>query len=133
MDPVVHFEMPMSNESRVSEFYTKAFGWEMKPMGEQYGNYLMAMTAESDTEGPKARGRINGGFYVPSDSTDNRHPSLVISVDDLDQALQRVRDAGGTVLNEPVEIPNVGLFASFTDTEGNRLSLLQPTAMGKQS
>ncbi len=32
-----------------------------------------------------------------------------------------------TVLGEPVEIPGIGHYVSFTDTEGNRVSLLQPS------
>ena len=32
----------------------------------------------------------------------------------------------GTVLGEPMEIPNVGSYVSFIDTEGNRVSMLQP-------
>ena len=30
-------------------------------------------------------------------------------------------------LFEPVEIPGIGRYVSFTDTEGNRVSLLQPS------
>jgi len=30
------------------------------------------------------------------------------------------------VLGEPMEIPGVGPYVSFYDTEGNRVSLLQP-------
>jgi len=33
---------------------------------------------------------------------------------------------GGRVLGEPMEIPGVGLYVSFDDTEGNRMSILQP-------
>jgi predicted enzyme related to lactoylglutathione lyase len=47
--------------------------------------------------------------------------------------LKKVTEAGGKVLGgqkpgEPDEIPGVGLYASFIDTEGNRVSILQPTA-----
>jgi len=37
-----------------------------------------------------------------------------------------VKAAGGEVLGEPMVIPGVGDYVSFRDTEGNRLSLLQP-------
>jgi predicted enzyme related to lactoylglutathione lyase len=42
-----------------------------------------------------------------------------------------VASAGGTVLGgqragEPDDIPGVGLYASFIDTEGNRVGMLQP-------
>lgn len=35
-------------------------------------------------------------------------------------------EAKGKVLGEPAEIPGVGLYILFFDTEGNRVSLLQP-------
>ena len=37
-----------------------------------------------------------------------------------------VKAAGGKVLGEPMEIPGVGKYVSFIDTEGNRVSMLQP-------
>ena len=40
--------------------------------------------------------------------------------------MQKVSKAGGRVLGEPVEISRVGRCVSFFDTEGNRVSLLQP-------
>ena len=39
----------------------------------------------------------------------------------------RVRAAGGQVMGEPMAIPGVGDYVAFTDTEGNRLSMLQPS------
>jgi uncharacterized protein len=33
---------------------------------------------------------------------------------------------GGKVLGEPMEIPGVGQYVAFFDTEGNRVSMLQP-------
>jgi hypothetical protein len=47
-------------------------------------------------------------------------------VDDIDESMRRLNDAGGTVLGEPTEIPGVGRYVSFTDSEGNRVSMLQP-------
>ena len=38
----------------------------------------------------------------------------------------KVTQAGGKVLGEPMEIPGVGQYISFLDTEGNRNSMLQP-------
>jgi predicted enzyme related to lactoylglutathione lyase len=55
-----------------------------------------------------------------------QYPSVVISVDDIKQAAKKVVKAGGQVLGEPVEIPGVGQYVSFTDTEGNRVGILQP-------
>ena len=40
--------------------------------------------------------------------------------------MKKVADAGGKVLGEPMEIPGVGQYVAFFDTEGNRVSMLQP-------
>jgi len=37
-----------------------------------------------------------------------------------------VRKAGGEVLGKPMEIPGVGQYVAFIDTEGNRNSMMQP-------
>ena len=50
----------------------------------------------------------------------------MIAVDDIDASARQVKAAGGQVLGEPMEIPGVGRYVSFTDTEGNRVSMLQP-------
>lgn len=128
MNPVIHFEMPAEDRKRIAEFYTKAFGWETEEMGEDMGNYVVAMTTESDEKGPKKPGAINGGFYE-SDDMPAQYPSVVISVDGIEKHMQKVRDAGGKILGEPMDIPGVGKYVSFIDTEGNRNSMLQPMEM----
>jgi predicted enzyme related to lactoylglutathione lyase len=51
---------------------------------------------------------------------------VVIAVDDIKDAMKKVDEAGGKVLGEPMEIPGVGLYVAFFDSEGNRVSMLQP-------
>ena len=51
----------------------------------------------------------------------------MIAVDDIKESMKKVADAGGRVLGEPMEIPGIGQYVSFIDTEGNRVSILQPT------
>jgi hypothetical protein len=40
--------------------------------------------------------------------------------------MDKVRQAGGNVLGDPMDIPGVGKYVSFMDPEGNRVSMLQP-------
>ncbi|NTU72698.1 VOC family protein [Candidatus Roizmanbacteria bacterium] len=124
-DPVVHFEAPYQDKQRVTHFYQRAFGWEMQMMEEEYGGYIVAMTTESDENGPKRSGIINGGFFKKDESKPDQFPSVVISVEDIHQSIEKVQQAGGEVLGEPIEIPNVGLYVSFRDTEGNRVGMMQ--------
>jgi uncharacterized protein len=125
MNPVVHFEMPAEDRKRMADFYTKVFGWETQQLGKDMGNYVLAITTDSDEKGPKKPGTINGGFFQKTD--DNTVPSVVIAVENIKEHMKNVESVGGKVLGEPVDIPGVGLYVSFFDTEGNRVGMIQPT------
>jgi uncharacterized protein len=123
MNPVVHFEMPAEDRQRMADFYTNVFGWEAQMFGEEMGNYVTVSTCELDENRmPKGVGMINGGFYQ---KTEGAVPSVVIAVDDIYASIKDVANGGGTVLGEPVEIPSIGWYVSFLDTEGNKVSLMQ--------
>jgi len=131
MNPVVHFEMPAEDRKRMADFYTNVFGWQTKFFGEDMGNYVTVATSEPDENGrPKMPGAINGGFYPKTTDMPNPVPSIVIAVDEIKESMKKVASAGGKVLGEPMDIPGVGSFVSFIDTEGNRVSLLQPSMPG---
>ncbi|MEW6681638.1 MAG: VOC family protein [Nitrospirota bacterium] len=134
MNPVVHFEMPAEDKQRMAGFYTKVFGWKTLQLGPEMGNYVLATTTETDENRMvKTPGAINGGFYEKTKS--DQHTRITIAVDDVRAAMRKVEAAGGKVLGgmqkpgEPDEIPGVGLYATFVDTEGNTVSMLQPTNM----
>ncbi len=126
MDSVVHFEMPADDRSRMAEFYSKVFGWKTEMLGPDMGEYVVVTTTESDENGPNKPGAINGGFYVKQKDMPAPYPSVVIAVDDIKASIKKVAEAGGKVLGEPMEIPGIGQYVSFFDTEGNRVSILQP-------
>jgi len=126
MNPVVHFEMPYDDRKRMAQFYESAFGWQTQLLDEDMGNYVLATTTETDEQGPKKPGAINGGFFPKKPDWPAQHPAIVIAVEDITDSVRRVTEAGGKVLGEPMEIPGVGYYVSFTDTEGNRVSMLQP-------
>jgi uncharacterized protein len=124
--PVVHFEMPYENAKRVADFYATAFGWGMRALGAEMGDYITATTTETDENFMvKQPGTINGGFFPKQPDGPPPIPSVVIAVEDIRQAMKNVKDAGGKVVGEPMEIPGIGQYVSFTDSEGNRVSLLQ--------
>ena len=126
MNPVVHFEMPYENRERMAKFYETVFGWKTQMLGEEMGNYVLATTAESDVKAGSPAGAINGGFFAKKPDWPAQYPSIVIAVEDIGHSMSGVSDAGGQVLGEPMEIPGIGSYVSFLDTEGNRCSMLQP-------
>jgi predicted enzyme related to lactoylglutathione lyase len=126
MSPVVHFEMPAEDRTRMASFYEKAFGWKTQMLGPEMGDYVLVTTAESDVKPGAPAGAINGGFFPKKPDWPAQYPSIVIGVEDIEVAMQRVGKEGGKVLGEPMQIPGVGRYVSFFDTEGNRVSMLQP-------
>jgi uncharacterized protein len=133
MNPVVHFEMPAEDRKRMADFYTKVFGWKTEQLGEDMGNYVLATTTDSDEKGPKKPGAINGGFFQKTDDKPAQYPSVVIAVDDIKEHIKTVEESGGKVLGEPWDIPGIGLYVSFFDTEGNRVGMIQPRNMQQSS
>ena len=129
MSPVVHFEMPAEDKARMVSFYEKAFGWKTQMLGPEMGDYVLVTTAESDAKPGAPAGAINGGFFQKNPDWPAQHPSIVIGVDDIESAMRRVTKGGGQVLGEPMQIPGIGRYVSFFDTEGNRVSMLQPDRM----
>jgi predicted enzyme related to lactoylglutathione lyase len=126
MNPVVHFELPYENAERAAGFYRAAFGWQIQQLDATMGNYVVVTTATVDAKADAPRGAINGGLYQKKADFPAQYPSVVIGVEDLEQSMRAVRDAGGKVLGEPMDIPGIGRYVSFFDTENNRNSMLQP-------
>jgi len=125
MNPVVHFEMPYLDAKRASKFYETVFGWKTRLLGAEMGNYVLATTAVEDTNSGSTKGAINGGLF-PKTPNSPQYPSVTIGVGDIAESIAKVVKSGGKVFGEPAEIPGIGLYVSFIDTEGNRNSILQP-------
>lgn len=128
MNPVVHFEMPVVNKKRTKKFYETVFSWKMTQLGKEMGDYLLAGTTPVDKNNMAiAPGAINGGFFQKG--KEGTTPHVVISVDDLKEHMVMVKKNGGKVLGKPMNIPGIGDFVMFRDTEGNRVGMLQPSSM----
>jgi len=137
MDPVVHFEMPTKDKKRTAAFYSNVFGWEMNQLGAEMGDYLLAHTTETDENNMvKTPGAINGGFFEYQNKEGYDVPHLVISVDNLEASMKKVEEEGGKILGGTKgpgtvdDIPGIGKYVSFEDSEGNHVGMLQPAPRG---
>jgi predicted enzyme related to lactoylglutathione lyase len=121
MRKVVHFEIPADDESRAREFYRSVFDWQLQEMPEQ--QYTIAMTTRVDeqTQLPTEPGAINGGLMKRS--ADTPSPVITVEVDAIDDALKQIEAAGGSIVRPRTEIPGMGAFAYFKDTESNVVGL----------
>lgn len=126
-DSVVHFEMPAKDKKRVSNFYSTVFGWKMVQMGSDMSDYLMAQTSDTDEKGMNnTPGTVNGGFFDYKNEEGFNVPHLVIAVEDINESKKKVVESGGKILGEIMDIPGIGKYISFKDTEGNIVGALQP-------
>jgi uncharacterized protein len=95
----------------VLDFYGGLFGWDFEDVmpPDSDGNYFVGRIRGG---GAAAVGSIPEG--LPSEATWNTY----VSVASADEAASKVRDAGGTVVMEPFDIPGSGRMAVFADPEG---------------
>jgi uncharacterized protein len=112
---VVHFEIPVDDADRAGAFYGRVFDWNVSRWGD--APYWPMSTGEPPGSGAE------GALAPRSDAPEG--VLVYVQVTDLDDALQRVRDAGGTVVADRSPIPGMGWFATFRDPEGNLLGLIQ--------
>jgi predicted enzyme related to lactoylglutathione lyase len=124
MDKVVHFEIPVDDAARAKEFYRGVFEWQLDDMDMGGGNvYTTVTTTPIDEQSrlPLEPGAINGGLFQRT--SDTPAPVITVGVDGIDDALKKVEAGGGSVVQPRTEIPDMGAFAYFKDTEGNVVGL----------
>jgi predicted enzyme related to lactoylglutathione lyase len=121
-NPVVWFEIPVSNIARAKTFYESAFGGELTQT--EMGPSKMAWFPMEMGAAGSAGTLIQADSYTPS-----HHGSLVyIGVSKIDAALARIGEAGGKTLMPRTSIGQHGFIAYFEDCEGNRVALHEAPA-----
>jgi hypothetical protein len=118
---VVHFEIPFEDQERASSFYSDVFGWQINALPQM--RYVLATTGPSNQGPPSEPGFINGGLLEREQPVSS--PVIVVDVDDIDDALAKVEQLGGTTLSERQAVGEMGFSAYFKDTEGNVMGLWQ--------
>ena len=126
---VVHFEIPANDVKKLKAFYEKVFGWKIirTPMPDV--EYWNIVTVPTDEKGMKQRPGVNGGLYPRTPATQSAPQVNYISIENIDEYIDKVTKAGGKILVPKMQIPTVGWFAIAVDPEGNAFGLLQPAMM----
>ena len=97
---MVHVDIEAEEPVRAITFYSEVFDWEVEP-------WEWPMDYWTITTGPVGEPRID--------------------VDDIDAAIDTVREDGGTVAGDVEPIPGVGRLAYGHDTEGSRFGVMEGT------
>ncbi len=113
-NPVTWFEITSKNSVALRDFYADLFGWQMSA----YPGSPPYATVDTGRDGA-----IGGGIG------EAEGPSRVlffIEVDDPQAWLDRIVQAGGTMIVPVTDIPGATTFAHFADPEGNILGIYRP-------
>ncbi len=119
---IVHFEIPADNVKKVSNFYSKLFGWKIvKMLGPS--EYWAIETIPVDSKGMPLRNGVNGGLMKRQNP--EHKPVNYIAVESVDEYMKKIEALGGKVIVPRMEVPGIGWWALAVDPEGNQFAILQ--------
>ena len=119
-NPVVYFEIPVSDMARAIAFYSAVF--EIELTRETVDGYDMALFPGAPGRAGAVGALAKGDVYVPS----LNGPIIYFGVADIAPVLARAVANGGRVLYAKKNIGANGFVAEFQDSEGNRIALNAP-------
>ena len=120
--PIVHFEVIGKDPTNLRNYFGELFGWEFdvpSPVTKEvsapddYG-FLNVITSE---DGAGIPGGVGGGPGYKS------HAVFYVGVPNVEAALQRAEELGGTRVMGPATSPNGLVVGHFTDPEGILIGL----------
>ena len=103
------------------EFYAKVLGWTYSHMDGMEGTYALAHAG-----GDIPCAGIGNMDEMGLDKSLPPHWFTYIAVDNIEAAVEKVKDSGGTLVKDVFEIPNIGRISIAADAGGAVLGFIQP-------
>ena len=116
-NPVVYFEIPVTDMDRAVIFYEKVFGHKLERTVID-GNE-MALFANGNVEFGISGALAKGDSYVPGP----QGARIYFKTFNIDDSLQKAVNAGGKINYPKTSVGDLGLIAEFIDSEGNIIAL----------
>jgi len=114
MASIEHFEIPAGDLERARRFYETVFGFRYEPWGDGMG---MLMTGSEKG--------INGDLHARGEVA---HPTIVVSVERIEDTLEAVIANGGEQLGEIQPLGETARWVYVRDSEGNAIGLYDDSA-----
>jgi len=111
--PVVHWEIESPEPAALRAFYRELFNWRI---------------AEDEAPISWIPAGIGGPEPGPAGHirhSDRRGVTLYVQVADLRASLDKAAALGGTVVMEPLDLPDGPTLAAIADPDGNPVTLVQ--------
>ncbi len=115
-NPVTWWELASADAEKSVTFLEKAFDWEME--------YQPAIKYHQRTVENTQNGFCGGGVYQVDEGIS---PSMIVyfKVDDVDEKVKAVVEAGGTIIEGPLDIPKLGRLCIFADPTGQPFGMIK--------
>ncbi len=120
---IIHLEIPTEDVTKLRQFYSELFGWKINRAPGPI-EYYMIETVPVDEKMMPIRPGVNGGMYKKDEL--GAKPFNYISVESIDDYVEKLKALGGMIIRSKQEVPGVGWIASVLDHEGNQFAMLQP-------
>jgi uncharacterized protein len=104
-----------SDVDAAKDFYGRLFGWEFTGGHPEHGGYLLATR----------NGEHAAGLSPLMDPGDSPAWTTYFAADDARATADRIREAGGTVVVEPMDVAPLGTMLIALDPQGNPFGLWQ--------
>ncbi|MGA7223916.1 MAG: VOC family protein [Candidatus Acidiferrales bacterium] len=113
---VTHFEIYGNDLDKLAEFYRQLFGWKIEKLAAI--DYFQIQTGSPEAPGTRG-GLLNRPILGP------RSWVHYVSVDSIDQTIERIRSMGGKVVREKAAVPKIAWYAIVEDPEGNIFAIYE--------
>ena len=104
-----------SDVDAAKDFYGRLFGWEFVDPNPEYGGYLLATR----------NGESAAGLSPLMGEGDSPAWTTYFAADDVEATGERIREAGGTIVVEPMRVEPLGSMVIAMDPQGNCFALWQ--------
>ncbi|MBT8203097.1 MAG: VOC family protein [Acidimicrobiia bacterium] len=114
-------ELITDDTAAATEFYAAVFGWKAETAEMPNGPYT-SFWADGNVEGNAAAGMLGK-------TEEMQFPNswgVYFAIDDVEETLNTVKDNGGQVLMQPMDVPQVGRFAVVQDPQGAVITVMKP-------
>jgi predicted enzyme related to lactoylglutathione lyase len=109
-------DLGTSDMEAATRFYGNLFGWQFQSAGPEAGGYGFFLL----------NGKMVAGVGPLMSEQQPVAWSTYIDTDDADATTAKVREAGGTVIVEPMDVMDVGRMAFYFDPTGAAIGVWQP-------
>jgi uncharacterized protein len=116
----VWHEQVSSDPKQAQDFYTELFSWDTEVFKPGEVDYAMISSS----------GQSHGGFGMAQEGAPPPHWLSHVRVENVDETIEKAKNAGGKVAAGPFEMGEVGRMAIISDPQGAYLGIYQPEQEG---